>query len=102
MAAGKAVVAPRAGGIPYLVEDGVTGRVVAPEDPTALADAIAGLLVDPAARRRMGAEGRRRAQSRFRATAVAARTRQVYLEVLRPAAAREVAASLAALSGERQ
>jgi glycosyltransferase involved in cell wall biosynthesis len=102
MAAGKAVVAPRVGGVPYLVEDEVTGRVVAPENPKALADAIGRLLADPAARQRMGAEGRRRADSRFRAAAVAARTRQVYLDVLRPTPAREVAAPLATVSGERQ
>jgi glycosyltransferase involved in cell wall biosynthesis len=102
MAASKAVVAPRVGGIPYLVEDEVTGRVAAPEDPEALADAIGRLLVDPAARRRMGAEGRRRAESRFRATAVAARTRLVYLEMLGSTAAREVIAPLAAVGGGRR
>ena len=102
MAAGKPVVAPRVGGIPHLVEDEVTGRVVAPEDPEALADAIGRLLSDPAARWRMGAEGRRRAESRFRASAVAARTRQVYFEVLGSIAPREVDAPLATAAGGRQ
>jgi len=45
---------------PELVQDGVTGRVVASEKPQALATAIAELLSDRALARRLGAEGRRR------------------------------------------
>ena len=78
MAAGKASVAPAVGGIPDLVEDGVTGRVVPPADPAALAEAIEALLTDRAARQRIGAEARRIAESRFRAQAVARATRDVY------------------------
>lgn len=82
MAAGKAAVAPRAGGIPDLIEDGVTGRLVAPADAGGLADAMAALLADPEERARMGESGRQHAEARFRASAVAARTRDVYRVVM--------------------
>lgn len=46
MACGRAVVATRVGGLPDLVEDGVTGVLVAPRDSVALADAIGRVLDD--------------------------------------------------------
>jgi glycosyltransferase involved in cell wall biosynthesis len=47
-ARGRAVVGARAGGIPDIVEDGVSGLLVPPGDPGALADAIVRVLSDPA------------------------------------------------------
>jgi glycosyltransferase involved in cell wall biosynthesis len=85
MAAGKASVAPAVGGIPDLIEDGATGRVVAAGDPAALADAIAELLGDRATREGMGRAARAVAEGRFRATAIAAATREVYRSVARAA-----------------
>lgn len=82
MAAGKPVVAPRVGGIPDLVDDGATGRLVPARDPAALADAISELLRSPETRAAMGALARQRAESRFRAAAVAARTCDVYRSML--------------------
>ena len=61
MALGRPVVATRVGGIPAVVLDGETGRLVAPDDPPALAGAVTELLKDPGVRRRMGEAGRRRA-----------------------------------------
>lgn len=58
MAAGKAVVATRVGGIPDIVEDGVTGLLVPPKDPTALAEAVVHLLQDDDLRRCLGARAR--------------------------------------------
>lgn len=58
MAAGKAIVATRVGGVPEIVEDGKNGILVDPEDPQALAAGIRLLLDRPALRAQMGARGR--------------------------------------------
>jgi glycosyltransferase involved in cell wall biosynthesis len=65
MAAGLAVVATAVGGVPELVEDGVSGTLVAPGDPAALADAIAALAADVERRRGMGEAGRARVLAEF-------------------------------------
>ena len=65
MAAGLPVVATNVGDIPRLVEDGVTGLLVPPNDPAALAQALRELAVDPERRRQMGKAGRRRVEERF-------------------------------------
>ena len=65
MAAGVPVVASAVGGIPELVDEGVTGLLVPPADPEALATAVERLLRDPAARAAMGAAGREVAHRRF-------------------------------------
>lgn len=62
MAAGTAVIASRSGGIPEVIDDGVTGLLVDRGDPAALAAAIAELAADPARLRRIGEAGRRKAQ----------------------------------------
>ena len=53
------------GAVRELVEDGVTGLVVGPEDPRAIAAATLRLLGDRELRDAMGAAGRRRAAERF-------------------------------------
>jgi glycosyltransferase involved in cell wall biosynthesis len=65
MACAKPVVTVDVGAVRELVEDGVTGLVVGPEDPAALASAIADLLDDPQLARRMGDAGRERAEREF-------------------------------------
>lgn len=60
MAVETPVVASAISGIPELVEDGVTGLLVPPAEPAALAAALARLGADPALRARMGREGRAR------------------------------------------
>ncbi len=77
MAAGKAVVASRTGGVPELLQDGVTGLLATPGDPESLASAIRALLASPEARGRMGDEGRARA-ARFDWSAVAVRYADAY------------------------
>jgi glycosyltransferase involved in cell wall biosynthesis len=67
MAFGRPIVATRAGGIPEAVADGVTGRVVEPRDPRALADALVAVLTDDEARAAYGAAGRARFLERFTA-----------------------------------
>jgi glycosyltransferase involved in cell wall biosynthesis len=66
MASGVPVVASRVSGIPEVVVDGETGWLVPPEDPAALAGALASVLADPREARRRGEAGRRRAEERYR------------------------------------
>ncbi|MEC3982634.1 glycosyltransferase family 4 protein [Amycolatopsis sp. H20-H5] len=70
MAAGTPVVASRVGGLAELVDHGVTGRLVEPGDPEALAGALDTLLADPAQRSRLGAAGALRAERYTAGTAV--------------------------------
>lgn len=65
-ACGLPVVVSRVGGLPEVVDDGVTGFVVEKESSERLADAIGRLAADPALRRRMGAAGRARVLERYR------------------------------------
>jgi starch synthase len=97
MACETPVVATATGGIPEVVADGSTGVLVpidpdpndpygAPRDPAAFAAAIAeavnGLLADPARRAAMGRAGRARALEHFSWAAIAERTRQLYASLL--------------------
>ena len=77
----RPVVATAAGGIPEAVEDGVTGRVVPVQDPAALAAALVAVLEDAPERARLGAEGRRRFESRFSADRMVEATLAVYAEI---------------------
>jgi glycosyltransferase involved in cell wall biosynthesis len=81
MGCGVPVVASDAGGLPEVVEDGVTGRVVPKGDSEALADAIAGLLADDALRARMGAAAVERARRLFDWDLAAERFEAVYREM---------------------
>jgi glycosyltransferase involved in cell wall biosynthesis len=60
MANSRAIVATPVGGIPSLIEDGLTGVLVPKGDPKALHKAITRLLGDPALRRKLGAAARAR------------------------------------------
>ena len=66
MAAGKAIVASRVGGIPSILEHGREALLVPPRDYVAFAQAISRLLDDPAERQRLGDAARRRQQAEFR------------------------------------
>jgi len=65
MAAGMACIATRAGGPREIIEDGVTGLLVEPGDPSALADAIGRLWRDDSLRKRLGEAALRRARELF-------------------------------------
>jgi len=52
-------------GVPELIEDGVTGALVPPDDPAALAEALARLIGDPALRARLAAAGQDHLRAHF-------------------------------------
>jgi glycosyltransferase involved in cell wall biosynthesis len=81
MAAGKPVVATRIGGTDEAVENGVTGWLVPPRDPAALAAAVSRVLSDPSEGRRMGEAGRARALEEFSAPAMVKKTMRIYEEL---------------------
>jgi glycosyltransferase involved in cell wall biosynthesis len=75
------VVATDAGGLPEVVEHGVTGLVVPRGDSTALAGAIDSLLKDPALRERMGKAGRERALRFFDWDRTAQQLEEIYRKI---------------------
>ena len=64
-ACGLPAVASRTGGVPDIVEDGVTGILVPPGETSPLADALRALLSDPERRKRLAAAARARMTERF-------------------------------------
>ncbi|SOE02848.1 glycosyltransferase family 4 protein [Blastococcus haudaquaticus] len=71
-ACGRPVVAGTSGGAPEAVQDGVTGHVVDPRSPAAVADTVVRLLDDPEGARAMGAAGRVWVEERWSWTRIAA------------------------------
>jgi glycosyltransferase involved in cell wall biosynthesis len=61
----KPVVVADIGGLAEIVEDGVTGVLVPPDDPAAWATALRGLLESPERRRTIGAQGKQAYRERF-------------------------------------
>ena len=82
MAAGKAVVSTDVGGVRYLVEHESTGIIVPPNDGEALAEALLRILSDENESKAMGQRARKLAKKSFHAEVIAARTRDVYYDVL--------------------
>ncbi len=78
MALGIPVVAARTGGLPEAVVDGETGRLVAPADPSALAEGIVEILSDAEKAARFGRAGRERVRREFSVDAMVDRTAAVY------------------------
>ena len=84
MASGRPVIGVRSGATPEIVLDGETGFIVPPKAPAELAARLELLATDAALRRRMGAAGRRRAETEFNAGLPAARFAPIYEELARP------------------
>jgi glycosyltransferase involved in cell wall biosynthesis len=82
MAAGLPIVATTVGGIPEAIEDGVSGLLVPPRQPDAVAGALRRLAADPALARRLGDEARRTALEKFGAERMIRATEALYAEIL--------------------
>jgi D-inositol-3-phosphate glycosyltransferase len=80
-ACGRPLVGSAVGGLLDSVADGVTGFLVPPRDPDALADAAGRLLGDRQLRQEMGRAARRRAEERFSWERVARSTEGCYARV---------------------
>jgi glycosyltransferase involved in cell wall biosynthesis len=73
MAYGVPCIGTKIGGIPEIVVDGETGRLVEPDDPRALAQALVSVLDDPEQAAAFGTAGRARVERELNWDAVAAR-----------------------------
>ncbi|PPF87837.1 glycosyl transferase [Subtercola sp. Z020] len=94
MACGVPVIASAVGGLTDSVVNGVTGLLVPPRDPDAIAAAVADLLADPARLRAFGDAGRVRVRGRYSWTRVAAETARVYRQTIARTARPRVGTSL--------
>jgi len=82
MEAARAIVATAVGGVPDLIDDGVHGLLVPPEDSHALAAAIGSLLADPQRARTLGENARARRRSEFDIDTFVHRLENLYEELL--------------------
>ena len=79
MACGTPVVScDLPGGVPFVNQDGVTGRIVPPADDAALAGAVGELLDNPSRRFSMGEAAYRRAHSEFSQEVMCGRVAEIY------------------------
>jgi glycosyltransferase involved in cell wall biosynthesis len=81
MACARPIVATKAGGIPEVVEEGVTGLLVPPRDHAAMAEAIISLIADTPRLHAMGAAGFARVNEKFTVERMIAGTAAVYERV---------------------
>jgi glycosyltransferase involved in cell wall biosynthesis len=82
MASERPVIATNIGGSPDQVVEGVTGFLVPPNDPEALADKIQLLLADSELLKKMGKAGRERVMTEFPVERMVRETEAVYAELL--------------------
>ncbi len=82
MALGKPIVATNVGGVCEVMEDGITGLLVPPRDPKALAHAIAFLLDRPGKAEEMGKRGKARVREHFTLGRMVRELEDVYTRLL--------------------
>lgn len=82
MAVGKPVIASNIGGVKEQVEDGVSGLLVDPHDPRALANGVNSLLTDPQERKALGRAGVERVRSHFTAEVYTRKLARLYHSIL--------------------
>lgn len=78
MAAGLPIVSTNVGGMPEIIQDGVTGLLVEPRNPKALADAIIKLLSDKQLADRLGEQAKQTVQAKFSLEQMVQATMEVY------------------------
>jgi sugar transferase (PEP-CTERM/EpsH1 system associated) len=78
MACGLPVVGTRVGGLPEVIEEGVTGQLVPPANPAAMAAALAAYISNPSLARAHGAAGRQRVLRLYNMTAMVAAYQALY------------------------
>jgi glycosyltransferase involved in cell wall biosynthesis len=83
MAMAKPMVSTSVGGIPEIIEDGVNGLLIPPEDPQALADAVLRLLDDRTLAGQIGKKAKHLIEDQYTAGQMAEEIYQVYLKVYR-------------------
>jgi len=86
MALARPVLATRIGGLMDLVEDGISGLLVPPKDPVALAEGMAQFMVEPALRERLGKAGRQRIETYFSVDIVATKWDAYYKNIIKQSA----------------
>jgi glycosyltransferase involved in cell wall biosynthesis len=82
LALAKPVVATIAGGIPEIIQDGKTGRLVGPADPEALAQGIIDMLTHPDRAGSLAAAGRKRVLQEFSVDAMVSKNIDVYQRIM--------------------
>ncbi len=82
MAMQKPLVATNAGGTPEIVQDGITGFLVKPKDPSGMAKCIMKLLQNKSLSEQYGKAGRKRVEEMFTIERNIEETEKVYLELL--------------------
>lgn len=82
MASEKPVVATRVGGLCEIVDDGMTGILVSPKDPTVLAKAVVELLKDKKKAKDMGIAGRKKVEKMFSIEKNVKKTEELYKKIL--------------------
>lgn len=82
MACGLPLIGTNIGGIPTIIDNGVTGTLVPARDPAALARELERLILSADLRARLGAAGRAAAQNKFSWHIAARRTREIYRHCL--------------------
>lgn len=85
MACGKALVTTAGGELAETIVDGVNGRIVPPDDPEALADAVVDLLQHPAEAERIGAAAREHVLEAFSADVMIRKLEALYVDLLESA-----------------
>jgi glycosyltransferase involved in cell wall biosynthesis len=81
MAAGVPVIAAKVGGLPDLVEEGITGYFCDPLDAASMARALDNLLANPSGAKTLAAQARQEAQKRYHPKVIAHRHLEIYREI---------------------